>query len=162
MRTEIKDAKTYYISDDGKYYKDKWHCVQHEKWIEKDNRRVDLQERWNAFFTTMSTIPGKCPACADMDSDDFYTYITIRSKEELEKINDMYVTADSWYREVFYYGNFPMTLIARTEHDFNKLDFETDRLYLYTLDEIKLDTLCYWKSLGYDIQITKKDNQEER
>lgn len=162
MRTEIKKAKTYYISNDGKYHKDKWHCVQHEKWIEKDPRRIDLQERWDAFFTSMPTIPGECPACSDMDSDDFYTYITIGNKKELKKINDMYITVDSWNSEVLYDGNFPMTLIARTEHDFNKLDLETDRLYLYTLDEIKYEALSYWKEMGYNITIEKKEESEER
>lgn len=161
MRTEIKEAKTYYISNDGKYYKDEWYCTLHEKWIEKDNRRVDLQERWNGFFTTISTVPGECPTCADMDSDDFYTYITIRSKEELEKINDMYTTADSCNSEILYDGNFPMTLIARTEYDFDKLDLGTDRLYLYTLDEIKYEALSYWKEMGYKITITKKEESEE-
>ena len=162
MRTEIKEGKTYYISNDGKYYKDEWHCTQHEKWIKADNKRIGLQERWNGFMATLSTVSGRCPACSDTDSDDSYTYITIRSKEDLDKINDMYTTADSWNSNVLYDGSFPMILIAQTEFDFDKLDLETDRLYLYTLDDIKNETLSYWKEMGYDITITKKEESEER
>ena len=128
MRTEIKEAKTYYISDDGIYYTDKWDCIQHENWIKEDNRRINLQERWNKLINSLPMKQGECPV----------------------------------YHKVEYTGNFPMILVMETNTELYMADLEKSHVRLCTLDHIKSETLWYWKEMGYDITITKKDNQEEQ
>lgn len=107
MRTEIKEAKTYYISDDGIYYTDKWDCIQHENWIKEDNRRINLQERWNKLINSLPMKQGECPVYQEASTDYKYTYVTIKNKKELEKINDMYTIASPYHHKVEYTGNFP-------------------------------------------------------
>lgn len=162
MRTEIKEAKTYYISDDGIYYTDKWDCIQHENWIKEDDRRINLQERWNELINSLPIKSGECPVYQEASTDYKYTYVTIKNKKELEKINDMYTMASPYYHKVEYTGNFPMILVMETNTELYMADLEKSHVRLCTLNHIKSETLWYWKTLGYDITITKKDNQEER
>ena len=86
MRIERKEGKTYYISDDEIYYTDKWDCIQHENWIKEDDRRINLQERWNKLINSLPIKSGECPVYQEASTDYKYTYVTIKNKKELEKL----------------------------------------------------------------------------
>ena len=105
---------------------------------------------------------GECPVYQEASTDYKYTYVTIKNKKELEKINDMYTIASPYHHKVEYTGNFPMILVMETNTELYMADLEKSHVRLCTLDHIKSETLWYWKEMGYDITITKKDNQEEQ
>lgn len=161
MRIEIKEGKTYYISNDGIHYTDKWDCIQHDNWIKEDDRRVNLQQRWNELINSLPMEPGECPVYQEASTDYIYTYITIKSKEELEKINDIYTIASLYHHKVEYTGNFPMVVVMETNTELYMVNLEKCHLRLCTLDHIKSETLWYWKELGYNITIEKKEESEE-
>ena len=74
----------------------------------------------------------------------------------------MYTIASPYHHKVEYTGNFPMILVMETNTELYMADLEKSHVRLCTLDHIKSETLWYWKEMGYDITITKKDNQEEQ
>ena len=70
----------------------------------------------------------------------------------------MYTTASPYYHKIEYADNFPMILVMETDTELYMVNLEKSHVRLCTLNHIKSETLWYWKSLGYDITITKEDN----
>lgn len=163
MKIETKERiikDTVYIAEDGKRFMTKSHCLQYEERLKERQTWEEEREKLNNLIMDFYDAPMTNVA----DCENSFTYFSIKDQKDLDLLKRVFFIDD----DISMLENFPAVVICESYQDLEDIDTYDEMIenvsdtYWNTLDQIKKETIDYWKSLGYDITITKKDNQEEQ
>lgn len=163
MKIETKERiikDTVYIAEDGKRFTTKSYCLQYEERLKERQTWEEEREKLNNLIMDFYDAPMTNVA----DCENSFTYFSIKDQKDLDLLKRVFFIDD----DISMLENFPAVVICESYQDLEDIDTYDEMIenvsdtYWNTLDQIKKETIDYWKSLGYDITITKKDNQEEQ
>ena len=104
------------------------------------------------------------PTVEDTSSDRTYTYFKVENNEDVGLLVDVFNIENMAIPSV---KSYPDIIICESYgviqdiNDYAEIVPELNDMWWDNLNDIRQRTKEWWKKLGYDITITKKDNQEE-
>ena len=156
MRTTTEEI-TVYVACNGARFKDESECEQYEKEYKENKQLRELRKATEKLM--IDPLRYLIPMCVGSNEECIYTYFEIKTRKEMELINQAYC-------KDFDETDFPFIAVAESSMDLRNCHFDewkTERKLLWwqKLADIKEQTVRYWKKLGYRL-IFEQTTEEKK